>query len=143
MSVDAKTSQARRFTDESADKGTTIAVGTHIKGTLTGATPLDISGTIEGGVDVDALVWVRPDGHVKGEISARALVVEGQLNARLDIRERVELRATSRVHGDLSASAIAIADGALYEGHVEMPGHGGERKGTNATHFREKREPGG
>ncbi|RMH17643.1 MAG: hypothetical protein D6696_15340 [Acidobacteria bacterium] len=142
MNAKTNVAQGRRFTDDApAETSTTVAAGTRIEGTLTGSAPLDVSGTIEGGIDVDALVWVRPDGHVKGEISARSLVVEGHLDARIDVRERIELRANSKVRGDLQATEVAIADGAFYEGRIEMEGAGGG-SGSGALRFQEKRRSG-
>ena len=125
----------RRFTDVMSETATRVDAGIRIEGTITGSVPVDVSGTIEGTIEVADLVWLRPDARVKGQIVARSVVIEGRLVGTVKARERVELRASCRVEGDIDAASVAIAEGSFFEGRIRMSG------AEKAQAFEEKRQP--
>lgn len=127
----------RRFTDETG-KGTTVAAGSHVDGTVSGDAPVDVAGTVTGNVTIKTLVWIREGGAIEGGVEAEGAVIEGRLDGTLEVSGKVELRATSKVRGDIRAGTVAIADGAFFEGRIEMSGGGGPGAPTT---FREKRRP--
>jgi cytoskeletal protein CcmA (bactofilin family) len=59
---------------------------------------------------------------VLGNIEAASLVVAGEVEAGLLRAEKVEVRASARVVATIQARVVAIEDGALYKGDVQMEG---------------------
>jgi len=66
-------------------------------------------------------------------MSAKTLVVEGEVEAGTLQAERIEIGVSARVRGALRSRSVAIAEGALFEGNVDMDGP------TTPTSFVEKR----
>ena len=63
------------------------------------------------------------------EIVAKSVVVLGQVIGNVTAREKFELKAGGTVEGNLNAPRIAMADGATFNGKIEMPqGKGAETK---------------
>jgi cytoskeletal protein CcmA (bactofilin family) len=99
-----------------------IGRGTRIRGDLASTDPVEIRGTLEGDCQTSAHCIVREGARVLGNIEAAALVVAGEIEAGLLRAEKVEIRASARVVATIRARVVAIADGALYEGEVQMEG---------------------
>ncbi len=97
-----------------------IAPGTVFRGELTSSDPVEIRGTLEGDSRVDAHYLVGEGGRVLGNIDAASLVIAGEVMAGLLTADKIELRATARVAGTLRARVVVIADGAQYDGEVEV-----------------------
>jgi cytoskeletal protein CcmA (bactofilin family) len=57
---------------------------------------------------------------MKGDIRARVIVVDGKVEGDLYATESVNIRAAAKVKGNVFAPRIGIADGALFQGQVEM-----------------------
>jgi cytoskeletal protein CcmA (bactofilin family) len=102
----------------SADVGRSVV----IKGELHAQEDVTIAGRVEGTIHVDGhTVTVHAGGHVAGDITARAVIVAGTVDGHVRAAERLQLQASADVRGDLAAPRIGIADGASFEGRVEMP----------------------
>lgn len=65
---------------------------------------------------------VRDGARVLGNIDAAALLVAGEVEAGLLKAEKVEVRASARVRATIRARVVAIADGAFFQGEVEIEG---------------------
>lgn len=103
--------------DRNAQVGSTVV----IKGELRAQEDVVIAGRIEGTIIVDGhLVMVEPGGHVAADVTARGIVVSGHVNGTLIAEERIELRSSAQVEGEITAPRIAMADGAIFRGRVEM-----------------------
>ena len=99
-----------------------IGHGTRIRGDLTSSDPVEIRGTLEGDCQTSASCVVREGARVLGNIEAASLVVAGEVEAGLLRAEKVEVRASARVVATIQARVVAIEDGALYKGDVQMEG---------------------
>ena len=104
---------------------TVIGKGIKIKGEITGSAPIEVIGTLEGTAGTEGTLRVREGGQVEGEVAAREVHIDGRLQGQVKAEERIVLNATSRVQGDLESKKLAIADGAVFEGSVKMPGRKG------------------
>jgi cytoskeletal protein CcmA (bactofilin family) len=135
--VPAPPSPVRRFTDSRKGAGTVIGPGTSIKGELQGGDSVDLAGTLEGPSRVEGFYRVREGGRVVGSISAADVLIEGEVRGRLVAGRKVEIGAASRVHAHIRASVVAIAEGAHFEGQIDMPGADGQ---TTRLAFQEKRK---
>ena len=99
---------------------TYIALGTRIKGEVSGTTDVQIEGEIAGEVRVEALVVVGPGGSVLGPLHGKGVRVSGQVAGNVIDAERVEVSAGGSVEGDIAAPRVVIAEGAFFKGKIEM-----------------------
>ncbi len=120
---------ARRVTDAPRVPKTVIGPAMQIKGSLTGDDPVDLAGTLEGDSQVTALFRVRASGRIVGDITAKSLVVEGEVSGRAP---------AARVRANVRARVVAIAEGAFFDGQVQMDNREGP---ADALTFTEKRKP--
>jgi cytoskeletal protein CcmA (bactofilin family) len=118
----ASPTHSRRFTDSPQPAVTVIGPGTHVRGNLAGTDPVEIRGTLEGDCEVSAHCVVHEGARVLGSIDATGLVVAGEVEAGTITADKVELRKTARTRATIRARVIAVADGAFYEGEVQMQG---------------------
>ena len=114
----------RRFTDQNAPASTIIGPRTHVQGSLTAQESVDVVGTVEGDCRVEGFIRVHEDGLITGDVTAASIVVNGTVSGRSLEADRVEIGAKGRVLGRVRARRVAIADGAFYEGQVDMDDSG-------------------
>ena len=99
---------------------TVIALGTCVRGDLASTVPVEIRGTLEGDIQTTAHCVVREGARVLGNIEAAALLVAGEVEAGVLRADKVEVRASAKVVATIRARVVAIADGAEFEGEVQM-----------------------
>jgi cytoskeletal protein CcmA (bactofilin family) len=92
-----------------------------IKGELNGSEDLTIEGQVEGKIELKQnVLTIGPNGRIKAQIFAKAVVVQGEVTGNITASERVDIRDAGSVDGDLSAPRVAIADGAHFRGTIDM-----------------------
>src|SRR5687767_3338003 len=88
-----------------------------IKGELSGSEDLTIEGQVEGKIELrQNVLTIGPNGRIKAEINAKAVIVQGEVVGNVTATEKVDIRDAGSVDGDLTAPRIAIADGAHFRG---------------------------
>jgi cytoskeletal protein CcmA (bactofilin family) len=93
-----------------------------IKGELSGAEDLTLEGQVEGKVSFpDNVLTIGTAARVNAEVIAKAVIVLGHLVGNVTVSERFELRTGGTVQGNLKAPRIAMAEGAVFGGKIEMP----------------------
>ena len=91
------------------------------KGELTVSENLNIAGQVEGKIVLrQHVLTVGPTGKVKGEISAKAVIVLGQVTGTITATEKIDMREKSSVEGDIAAPLLAIAEGSHFRGSIDM-----------------------
>ena len=126
---------ARRFTDR-RPVGTVLDAEVRFVGDVTGKTNLEIRGALEGSCTIEGLARIAAGGTVVGDVTATDLIVEGRVEGNLVASGKIELRATARIEGDLRSPSLAMAEGCLIRGQIDVSGGAGENA---ATSFKEKR----
>ncbi|MEX2270623.1 MAG: polymer-forming cytoskeletal protein [Vicinamibacterales bacterium] len=92
-----------------------------IKGELTGSEDLTIEGQVDGKIELrQNVLTIGPNGRIKAEINAKAVIVQGEVVGNITATEKVDIRDAGSVDGDLAAPRIAIADGAHFRGSIDM-----------------------
>ena len=92
-----------------------------IKGELSGSEDLTIEGQAEGRIDLkDNVLTIGPNGKIKAEIFAKAVVVLGEVVGNVTASEKVDIRDHGSVEGDIASPRVAIAEGAHFRGSVDM-----------------------
>jgi cytoskeletal protein CcmA (bactofilin family) len=92
-----------------------------IKGELNGSEDLTIEGQVEGKIELrDHVLTIGPNGKIKAQVFAKALIVLGEVNGNVSATEKVEIRDGGSVDGDIVSPRVAIAEGAHFRGSVDM-----------------------
>jgi cytoskeletal protein CcmA (bactofilin family) len=96
-----------------------------IKGELNGSEDLTIEGHVEGKIELrDHVLTIGPNGKIKAELFAKAVVVLGEVKGNITATEKVDIRENGAVDGDITAPRVAIAEGAHFRGSVDMANKG-------------------
>ena len=97
-----------------------------IKGELNGSEDLTIEGQVEGKIELkDHVLTIGPNGKIKAQVFAKAVIVLGEVNGNVTATEKVDIRDGGSVDGDIVSPRVAIAEGAHFRGSVDM-----QRKGS-------------
>jgi cytoskeletal protein CcmA (bactofilin family) len=98
--------------------------GLMVKGEISGKEDLWIDGGLEGTLRLDgARLTIGPSGRVHGDVFAREIIVQGQVSGNLHADERIEVTPSGAVTGDAVTKRIAIEEGGVFNGSIEMPRH--------------------
>ncbi len=99
---------------------TLVAAGSKFSGVITGAAKVVINGVVEGELRVENLIVIGASGRVKGEVSATAVQLAGRVDGNIQASDRVEVLASGFLEGDVVSKRVAIAEGAVVNGKVQM-----------------------
>ena len=92
-----------------------------IKGELNGSEDLTVEGHVEGKIELrDHVLTIGPNGKIKAELFAKAIVVLGEVIGNVTATEKVDIRENGSVEGDITSPRVAIAEGAHFRGSVDM-----------------------
>jgi cytoskeletal protein CcmA (bactofilin family) len=98
-----------------------------IKGELNGSEDLTIEGQVEGKIELkDHVLTIGPNGKIKAQVFAKALIVLGEVHGNVNATEKVEIRDGGSVDGDIVSPRVAIAEGAHFRGSVDMQRKAGQ-----------------
>ncbi len=94
------------------------------RGELSAQEDLIIQGSVEGSITHTQSLTVGTEGSMKGDIRARVIVIDGKVEGDLYATESVNIRATAKVKGNVFAPRIGIAEGAMFQGQIDMQASG-------------------
>ena len=98
-----------------------------IKGELNGSEDLTVEGQVEGKIELkDHVLTIGPNGKIKAQVFAKAVIVLGEVNGNVTASEKVDIRDGGSVDGDIVSPRVAIAEGAHFRGSVDMQRKGGQ-----------------
>src|SRR6184192_2630361 len=103
-----------------AGQSTIIGKGITIKGSLSGGDDLVIEGKVEGQIALKNHLTIEGTGKVQADIRAEELTINGEASGTIDASTRVAINASAKVAGDIKAPRVAIEDGAVFNGSIEM-----------------------
>jgi cytoskeletal protein CcmA (bactofilin family) len=87
----------------------TISKSVAIKGEVSCDEDLYIDGQVEGTIDPKGYrLTIGPNGRVKANITARAVVVQGRLEGDIHASDRVDLKQSASVVGDIVTQLIPL-----------------------------------
>jgi cytoskeletal protein CcmA (bactofilin family) len=102
-----------------------------IKGELSGSEDLYVDGSVEGKIELNNhSLTVGPNGNVKANVSAKAVIIQGKLDGAVNASDRVDLKKSAVVNGDVTTQRIAIEEGAFLKGKVEIQKEVGKATGS-------------
>ena len=99
-----------------------------IKGELNGSEDLTIEGEVEGKIELkDHVLTIGPNGKIRAQVFAKALVVLGEVSGNVSASEKVEIRDGGSVDGDIVSPRVTIAEGSHFRGGVDMQRKSGQQ----------------
>ena len=113
---------------------TRIGKSVVIKGELSCSEDLYIDGQVEGTIDPkgNSLI-IGPNGSVKANVHACAVIVQGKLEGTIHASDRVDLKGSAIVVGDITTQRISIEEGAHLEGSVNIQKEAPNQEGLGGT----------
>jgi cytoskeletal protein CcmA (bactofilin family) len=100
---------------------TTIGASLVITGEVTSREDMTIHGRIKGQISMDdGALLIAPTANVEADVHVKRMTIHGNLAGDVAAAERVELTPTAKVTGTLIAPAIVLADGATFNGTIEV-----------------------
>ena len=106
---------------------TIITAGAKITGEIKLTCNLYIDGTHEGEIISNKEVNIGKNGHIKGKIETKRLVVQGRLDGSVDAA-RVEIKAGGHVQGEILSTELVIESKGIFEGNSIVKGTQSEKK---------------
>ena len=114
-------------------RGTVIAKGLKIVGSVTAEGLVEVNGQIDGELHCTSLIIAR-GAHVAGTISAERVVVDGKVEGPIQGAE-VILRSQAHVVGDIHHQSLTIEKGAYFDGRsVQEHGANGHQPELGISH---------
>ena len=117
-------------------RGETILIGKSvvIKGEISCGEDLYVEGQVEGIIDPKGnRLTIGPNGRVKANVNACAVVVQGRLEGNIQASDRVDLKQSAVVMGDIATQRISIDEGAYFKGSVNIQKEAPKKEALGAT----------
>ncbi|MCU0582061.1 MAG: polymer-forming cytoskeletal protein, partial [Syntrophales bacterium] len=92
-----------------------IGAGSLFKGNIETKGTLRIDGQMEGHVQADWVI-LGEKSSVKGDVTARGIIIGGRIEGNVHAKEIAEIKAKGQVWGELQAPKMAMAEGAIFDG---------------------------
>jgi cytoskeletal protein CcmA (bactofilin family) len=100
---------------------TTIGPTVSISGEMTSGEDVTVQGCVNGQLLVrDGALTIAERAQLRADIRGTRVVVHGQLKGSIVASERIELTPSATVEGSLSANRVVLADGAHFNGGIDM-----------------------
>ncbi len=96
-----------------------VGVNSHFKGDVRSKGTLRIDGTVEGNIEADWLV-LGEKANLKGDASARGIIVGGRIEGNITAREILEIRSKGQIIGDITTLKLVIVEGGMLVGRSLM-----------------------
>ncbi|MEN4046243.1 bactofilin family protein [Sulfurimonas sp. NWX367] len=93
-----------------------VTAGAKIKGEIELTCNLYIDGELEGFIKSSKEVNVGKNGHVKGDITTKRLVVQGLVEGSIHA-DRVEIKAAGHVNGEITSLELVIEAKGIFQGN--------------------------
>ena len=100
---------------------TSIGATIVITGEMTSGEDVTVDGRIDGQLLVrDAALTIGERAQIQADVRGARVLVRGLVSGAISASERIELTATATVDGSLSANRVVVADGAQFNGRIDM-----------------------
>src|SRR5438270_3558738 len=94
-----------------------------IQGKIISTENLTIDGRVEGTIELgDHSLTIGAGASVAADLVAQTIVISGEVTGNVNATVKVDLHASAAVHGDVSTPLIAMADGAVVTGRLDVAG---------------------
>ncbi len=97
-----------------------IDQGSEFSGKLNFKDTVRIDGRFEGEIASENTLIVGESGSVTATIKSQTVIISGEVHGEITATGQVVLHKTARVDGNIHAPRLAMEDGAVFTGRVEM-----------------------
>jgi cytoskeletal protein CcmA (bactofilin family) len=125
--------QKRRFLERPSAAPTFIGAESVFVGNVRGRGQFVVSGEVQGDGDLAGGLNLAVTGSWHGNIHAQQAIVAGKITGSLKVVDKLEIGTTAGSRGKVSARTVAIAQGAIVDGEIEVT------SGAPVVRFEEKR----
>lgn len=130
------TAPHRRLVDRGSGPPTIIGTGVSFRGDVIAPGSVLLSGTVRGDGDIGGSLQIARDALWEGQVRAGSAVIAGALTGSIECSGPVELGSAAVIKGSVTAKTLAIANGAVIEGEIQVT------SGAQVVKFEEKRKKG-
>jgi cytoskeletal protein CcmA (bactofilin family) len=102
-----------------------IGINSAFKGDIGSQGTLRVDGNVEGNISADWVI-IGEKAHVRGDITARGIVIGGKIDGNIRAKEIIEIKNKGHITGELMTKKLVVAEGGIFEGKSSMP-----REGSN------------
>lgn len=96
-----------------------IGTNSNFKGDINTKGTLRIDGTMDGNANADWVI-LGEKAFLKGDITAKGIIVGGKAEGNLKAKEIVEIKSKGQVSGDIYTVKLSIVEGAIFNGKASM-----------------------
>jgi len=96
-----------------------IGANSVFKGNIETKGTIRVDGSMEGNISADWVI-LGEKASIKGDVTARGIVVGGRVEGNLRAKEIVEIKPKGQVFGDVSSVKLTIVEGGIFEGRSSM-----------------------
>ena len=107
------------FTKNTEKLESLIGANSNFKGDINTKGTLRVDGTMEGNVNADWVI-LGEKACMKGDVTARGIIVGGRVDGNLRAKEIVEIKSKGQVSGDISTNKLTIIEGGMFDGRSSM-----------------------
>lgn len=103
---------------------TVLGAGTVFDGNFKTSDTVRVDGTVNGNCICEQELILGPEGLVKGNVSARNIIISGRVDGDIASLGKLEILSTGKVAGNITARALVIDEGASFDGKCTMTSDG-------------------
>jgi cytoskeletal protein CcmA (bactofilin family) len=105
-----------------AETNVKIGKSVVITGELTVDEDLTIEGHVKGVIDLcNHVLVIGPNARVDARMFAKSVIVLGEVTGTITATDKIDIGHSGSVDGDVISPRVRIAEGAHFNGFVEMP----------------------
>ena len=97
-----------------------VGKGVSFKGVISYNGTVRIDGNLDGEIHTEGVLWVGEDAVLTAKITAGTVVCKGKITGDISAREKVKLRAPAVVNAGVKAPLLAMEEGVVFNGTLEM-----------------------
>lgn len=98
---------------------TFIGSNSSFKGEINSKGTLRVEGIVEGNIIADWVI-IGTKSHIKGDVTARGIIIGGRVDGNLKAKEIVEIKNKGQICGEIFTSKLVITEGAIFDGKSSM-----------------------
>jgi len=107
------------FTKNTEKLESLIGANSKFEGDIDTKGTLRIDGSMEGNVNADWVI-LGEKACLKGDVTARGIIIAGRVDGNLRSKEIVEIKSKGQVSGDISTNKLTIIEGGMFDGRSSM-----------------------
>lgn len=112
---------------------TVIGKDTEFHGNIMGKGSLRIEGKVEGEIAIQGDLFIGDSGVVRAKVKVQNAVVSGELIGDVECLKRLEVTTTGKLGGDAKTTLLAIEEGAVVRGNLQMIDPKGNNEGASGA----------